>query len=138
MGVFYKIYNSLRVVDAWAEEILTEEDLFRYQQEVWSQPEIIGFNEIFDLSHVVSVESIATDKLRELANLAVSMDMHPHETRFAIVAKEALHFGLSRMYEIFRELNPKSRKKVKVFTDREKALEWLGLPDDFSTNKGGA
>jgi len=48
-------------------------------------------------------------------------------SKFAIVAPQALPFGLGRMYEMYREMNEHSTKQVRVFRTRQKAVEWLGL-----------
>ena len=45
--------------------------------------------------------------------------------RFAIVVNEGLEFGLSRMYEAFRELEGSAVRQVMIFQQLEEAHAWL-------------
>jgi hypothetical protein len=54
------------------------------------------------------------------------MDAPQTPSKFAIVARADLHFGLGRMYQSFRGSNHQSTKSVGVFRNREEAMEWLG------------
>jgi len=67
-------------------------------------------------------------KVREMAGMAAAMDAVGPPTRLAIVAESDLHFGLARMYQAFREANPKSTREVRAFRDYAEALRWLKEP----------
>jgi hypothetical protein len=126
MPIEYQIDHSRRVVFAKGVGAFTSEELFAYQREVWSRPEVAGYNELADISEVETVVHPVSDQIRKLADLSASMDVSS-TSKFAIVAPYALAFGLGRMYEIYREMNERSTKEVRVFRTREEALEWLGL-----------
>jgi hypothetical protein len=57
------------------------------------------------------------------------MDAPGTSSRFAIVAPDALAFGLGRMYQAYRELRSGGAKQVAVFRTRGEAFAFLGTDD---------
>lgn len=45
MPIDYRIDFDQRVVFAKARELLTDQDVFGYQEEVWSRPDVAGIDE---------------------------------------------------------------------------------------------
>ncbi len=129
MPIAYTIHSAQRLVDAVASGVLSREDIFRYQKEAWSQPEVRGYNEIVDMTAVTQISEISREGISSLAELSASMDAPQVLSKFAIVARAELHFGLGRMYQSFRESNHQSTKSVGVFRTREEAMEWIGRSD---------
>jgi hypothetical protein len=128
MPIEYQIDHVRRVVFAKGVGALASEDLFAYQRQVWSRPEVVGFNELADMSEIQNIVHPTSERIRKLADLSASMDISS-PSRFAIVAPQALPFGLGRMYEIYREMNEQSTKEVRVFRTRQEAMEWLGISE---------
>lgn len=126
MPIEYQIDHDRRLVLAKGTGAIVGDDLFAYQREVWSRPEVAGYNELADMSEVQNFVQPNSERIRKLAELSASMDVST-SSRFAIVAPQALAFGLGRMYEIYREMNEHSTKEVRVFRTREEALDWLKL-----------
>jgi hypothetical protein len=106
---------------------LTHEDIFGYQRDVWSIPELAGYDELVDMSHVEHIALPSTERIRELARLSAGMDACSLASRFAIVAPTDLAFGLGRMYATYRSLDDRSTKQVGVFRSQEAALAFLGV-----------
>ena len=127
MKIDYQINHMQQLVLARARNVLTEDDIFDYQREVWSRNDVTGFNELLDLSAVEQIDLTSTDSIEEFARLAVSMDIPATATRFAIVAPTDLMFGLGRMYEAYRNRNEQSTKQARVFRSRSEALAWLAV-----------
>ena len=125
MPIEYQIDHDRRFVSARAIGNLTAEDIFNYQREVWSLPEAKGYNELIDMSNVKEIVSPTNDKLVELARLSASMDDREIPTKFAIVATDTFAYGMGRMYEAYRNLNPRSTKEVQVFRSMKDAMEWI-------------
>lgn len=125
MKIEYQVDHEQQLVLARARKVLAEDDIYNYQREVWSRNDVVGYNELLDLSEVERVELTSTDSIEEFARLAVSMDVQATATRFAIVAPTDLMFGLGRMYEAYRNLNEQSTKQAHVFRARQEALAWL-------------
>jgi hypothetical protein len=129
MPIRYQIEHEHRLVRAVITGTLTREDTFSYQREVWSRPDVRGYNQLVDASALdhVDIPFPSADAMRELAALAASMDDPDVKSRFAIVATSAFAYGLARMYATYRALEPRSHKELAVFRSLEEAAAWLGL-----------
>ncbi len=127
MPIEYRILHNLRLVAARGQDMVSAEDIFGYQREVWSRPDIVGYNELVDMTQTKGIVSPSPDRMRELAALSASMDSPPTWTRFAIVAPQDLAFALGELYEAYRRLEPKSTKDVSVFRTLPEALAFLDI-----------
>jgi hypothetical protein len=132
MGIEYQIDKERRMVLAQGRGVVAPADVFAYQREVWSRPEVAGFNELFDMSEVERLVPPSKESVRDLADLSAGMDSSGCSSRFAIVAPEDLAFGIARMYETYREFDPRSTKEVAVFRSKAAALKWLGIDLDHA------
>lgn len=110
----------------------TDDDVFGYQREVWSRSDVAGYHELVDMTHVKHIELPSPDRIEQLAKLAAGMDDPSRRSKFAIVAPAHLSFGLGRMFQAHRELDPKSRKEVGVFRTLPEALEFLQIESPVS------
>lgn len=128
MPIDYRIDANLRIVFATPRGTLTTEDLFSYQREAWSRPEVAGFNELVDMRSVEKIDFESTQRVKELAGVSASMDDPAKPTKLAVVATVDTHFGLGRMYQAYREMSPGSTREVRVFRTMEEALAWLNGP----------
>jgi hypothetical protein len=127
MPIDYLIDHDRRFVQARGRGILTDADVFGYQHEVWSRPEVSGYDELVDLSEVEQIALPSVGRLRTLARLSATMDPSSPLSKLAIVAPEDLAFGLGRVYQAYREVNDQSTKRVGVFRSLADALTFLGL-----------
>ena len=127
MPLEYRIDQERRVVFATATGTLTDEDVFGYQRGVWSQSDVVGFDEVVDMGEVEDLVLSSGDRVRALADLASTMDVPGAASRLAIVAPQDFAFGLARMYEAYRTMNQRGSKVVSVFRSMQAALDWLGL-----------
>ena len=125
MPIEYRIDHARRLVLAEGHGKVTDEEVFRYQREVWSRADVAGYDELIDMSGAREIAEGPRERMRELAGLSAATDPPAGGSRFAIVAPQDLAYGIGRMYQSYRELNPRSTKKVAVFRDREEALRWL-------------
>ena len=127
MPIEYCILHHLRLVAARGVGMVSADDIFGYQREVWSSPDVVGYNELVDMTRTEGIVSPTPEKTRELAALSASMDTSPTWTRFAIVAPQDLAFALWELYEAYRRLEPRSTKDVAVFRTMGEALVFLGI-----------
>jgi len=125
----YRIDHERRVVIAVGKGALTSEDFFRYKREAWTQPGVPGYDELMDVTQVTEIIDPSVEEIRRLVKLAVSMDPPDTPSRFAIAAPKEILFGLGRMYEAYRSLQPGSTKTVTVFRTLKEAMEFLGLEE---------
>lgn len=129
MPIEYRIDHDHRLVIAKGEGTLRDRDVFDYQRDVWSRADVAGYDELVDMSGVKHIKIPSSARVKDLADLAADMDPPQGSSKFAIVAPTDLAFGLGRMFEIYRGLNPRSNKQVAVFRTMKEALSWLGAPE---------
>lgn len=131
MPISYEIVHERKLVRATITGTLTREDAFAYQKNVWSLPEVRGYNQLIDASEMghVDIPFPSADAMRELSALAAGMDDPTLKTRFAIVATSAFAYGLARMYATYRALDARSTRAVSVFRSVEDAMAWLEADD---------
>ena len=125
MPIEYQIDPERRIVQARAHGMLRVEELWDYQQQVWSAGRLAGFDELMDMSEVEQIESPTGDRVKALAELAAQSDAAGPATRFAIIAPTPLAFGLGRMFQAYRSEAAGSTREVGVFRTRAGALEFL-------------
>jgi hypothetical protein len=125
MPIEFRIDPERRMVWAQGRGTLTDQDVFSYQQDVWSRPEVAGYNELFDMTDVEQIALPSSRRVQDLAALAAEMDAPHTHSKFAIVAPDDLAYGIGRMYKAHRELQQGSTKQVAVFRCLKAALEWL-------------
>jgi hypothetical protein len=87
-----------------------------------------GHRELVDLRGVERT-SVTSAALRHVAGLFTRTDGRADRTRVAVCAPADLAFGLSRMYEVYRE----PAGKLRVFRTIEEASAWL---DDEASASG--
>jgi hypothetical protein len=121
-----QVDHARRLVIAQASGILSDEEVFGYQRQIWSDPAVAGYDELVDMTRVEEIRLPSHQRARELAALSASMDRPAHETKFAIVAPQDVAFGLGRMYEMLREMQPGGGKQVAVFRTQREAMAFLG------------
>ena len=127
MPIAHRVDHKLRLVVAVGYGTVTAEDLFAYQREVASRPDAAGYDELVDMTPVIHIVAEESPRARDLASLAASTDRPEVRTRFAIVAPTDLAFGLGRMYQSYRENEPRTTKQVAVFRTMEEACRFLGV-----------
>lgn len=128
MPAVHSIDHDRKLISTtWEGEPSTKDlaDAFtKYLEEVRTEPECIHYHELVDFSNIGGIK-LNSSGLRLLADIAAKTDKTGVTTKLAIVVKPGLTFGLARMYEIYRNLNPRKSKVIKVFQDSALASEWL-------------
>jgi len=115
MPLVYRVDHDARIVLTVGSGIITDTDVFGYQTDVWSRPEVAGYDELVDMSLVTDIVVPSGDRVRDLATLSATMDDKSTTSRCAIVAQTDIAFGLGRMYQTYRALDRRSTKDVGVF-----------------------
>jgi hypothetical protein len=129
MPLNYRIHTERRLVVARGSGVLKDEEVFTYQLEVWSRPEVAGFDELVDMTNVTRILLPSIERVRDLAELSANMGQSAPRSKLAVVAPDDLAFGLGRMYEVARESAAPRVKPVSIFRTMPEALAWLGIED---------
>jgi hypothetical protein len=127
MPIEHRIDHSRRIVVTRVTGTLTDDEVFAYQREVWSELQVAGYDELIDMTDVEHVALPSPDRIALLASVSAEMDARTPTSRLAIIAPRDFEFGLGRMYAAHREMDRRSTKRVSVFRTRSEALAWLGL-----------
>lgn len=96
----------------------------RYQEELAYLPDFQTYDELVDFRPITSIK-ISASELKEFGNFTLAKDTRETVTRLALLVESTPAFTLAKVYETYRNLQPASRKKVKVFRDMDEALGWL-------------
>ena len=67
MPVDYQIDPERRLVTVMGRGEVTDQDFLEYQRTVWSRPEVMGFNELVDMSAAERIVEPTTEGIRQLA-----------------------------------------------------------------------
>lgn len=126
--------EHFRVVTTWG-SVVTDAVLMACQKSVWSDPAVHGFDELIDFRGLDKIE-VTTEGLEAVAHAAAGMDDPIESSRFAIVIRDTLSYGLSRMYEAFREMHAKSSRQLMIFHHLEDAIAWLDKHHGVKENAG--
>ncbi len=103
--------------------LLTYNDLRNKLQEIYSDPNLIPYQKsLWDLAQA-DVTTFTSEQINTIADFVSKSWGTNGQSRAALVVKQDVSFGLSRMYEIL--LSDKTLSVTKVFNDYEQALEWL-------------
>jgi len=119
MPTSYKIDQARRLVLSEGSGLLTMPDLLAHQDKLAGDPDFSAdYSQLYDLTQVTDVEVTPND-LRRLAQRSVFL---PNARRAVLVSSDVL-FGLSRMFEMFRE--SLGETGIRVFRDHAEALAWV-------------
>ena len=119
MPAYYKIDKERRLVMSTGSGVLTMTDALAHQEKLLKDPDFSpGFSQLMDLTQVTNVE-FGTEDLRRLAQRSIFSP----DSRRAILVSSDVVFGLSRMFEIFRETLGETG--IRVFRNLDDALEWV-------------
>jgi hypothetical protein len=131
MPIEYAVVHDRRVVVARCLGVLADGDVFSYQRTVWSRSDLAGYSEFLDTRAVTEIAAPhpANPRLAELATESAQSDSTHKAAKIGILAPGALAYGMGRMYQTQRHLEPRSTKEVGVFRTLAEVLAFLGLED---------
>src|SRR5260221_13906685 len=119
MPTSYKIDQARRLVLSEGSGLLTMPDLLAHQDKLAGDPDFASdYSQLYDLTQVTDVE-LTPKNLRRLPQRSLFL---PNARRAIVVSRDVV-FGLSRMFEMFRESLDESG--IRVFRDRAEALTWV-------------
>jgi hypothetical protein len=129
MPIKFRIDHTRLLVTARGYGVLTHQQIFRYQREVWSNPDVDGYNELMDMTDVTKIDLPSHGNIQQLAEFAADMDNPFTPSKCAIVAPGDEAFGVGRMYQTYRDLAAGGTKTVGVFRSQTEAFNFLGIQE---------
>jgi hypothetical protein len=128
MPILYRIFPDQKVayIKAWGKTTIDEimiEGARMFAETEWEN----GFNILCDYREITEVNPTYQD-IEKIVDQDKRNEPLFDNSKCAVVAKNDLIFGLSRMWEILSE---NTNLKKMVFKDINEARSWLGLEVDF-------
>jgi len=119
MASHYEIDKERRLVKSTLSGVIRLPDIWELREKVQKDPDFDpNFAQLVDVGQLTKVE-LSSEDLRRVAGT----NIFAHSSRLAIVATSKFLYGLSRMFQIHREMN--GEEGVRVFRDRDEALAWV-------------
>ena len=134
MPITYTVDHERRRIHTRGVGVFTDDDVFGYQREIMARDDILGYDEIVDMTNVIRIELPSFERVRDLAKLQAEVDPRHPPGRFAIVAPGDVPYMLGRLYKGIRAVIPGATREVGVFRTHEEAEAWLRRP----RSQGGA
>jgi hypothetical protein len=125
MPIDFRIDRRRRLVLVTPRGLLTHGEMVAYQEEVWTRPDLSGYDELIDMTEVDRLDLRSPTQIFELAAQSAGMDAGKPRSRMAIVASDRMHAALGNMYRASRSENPSNRREIEVFPNLQDALCWL-------------
>ena len=121
---FYKIDKEYRLVISAGAGVLTKGEILGLQDRLLADSEFDpSFAQLINLTQVTGVEGATADGVQEVTERSI----FSLKSRRAVIANSDLIYGLSRMFQIFREL--KGDQGIRVFRSLEEGLDWIAGRD---------
>ena len=128
MPISYTVDHEHRLVRVKGAGVFTDDDVFGYQREIMARQDVLGYDELVDMTNVLRIELPSFERVKDLAKLSAEMDPKHPPGRFAIVAPGDVPFMLGRLYKGIRAMIPGASREIGVFRTHDEAEEWLRRP----------
>ncbi len=126
MPMTYTVDSEHQLVKARIFGVLVADDIKKFVAERSTREEIQGFDMFVDLSDVESIDYQSPAQLIDIVRVATKGDNKHRRSKMAIVVGSDSDFGLSRMYQSYRDSQPGANRELRIFRTMEEAMAWLG------------
>jgi hypothetical protein len=128
MPITYTVDHERRLVRVNGAGVFTDDDVFGYQREIMAREDVLGYDELVDMTNVLRIELPSFERVKDLAKLSATMDPRHPPGRFVIVAPGDIPFMLGRLYKGIRAMLPGATRELAVFRTMEEGEEFLRKP----------
>lgn len=122
MPITYEIDREKGLMVTRASGTISASDFFEYVDTILADPANEQCDELLILEEI-DVEQISAGDIRGAARRSANLS-RDDDFRVAVVAPGDADFGLSRMFQAFRELGD---ERMAVFRSIQDACDWLGV-----------
>lgn len=126
MSINFKVDHEKQLITSTASGTFVEKEFFDFIHEIAELRQTVDYDHLVDLSAIDKVEWLNTDTIKHLTKFAASADKPDSPSKLALVGSSTIMLGLSRVYEVFRTMEPASTIKVSVFKTTDEAMTFLG------------
>jgi len=117
--------NAKLIITSWEGEAVDIDfinAIKKYQEEIQSNPNYIGYNEVVNFSKVTNIK-LTPQGLKSIGRIASNTDKK--NTKLALIVNSNLAYSLARMYQGYRYFFKKASKEVRVFKRKNEAFDWV-------------
>lgn len=124
MSLSGNIDENLKLIHLTCSDIISAQDLVDYERDYWSEPRMLGFNQIIDFANVLW--DVEFSELFMLAANATLQDGSITGLKTYVVVADAMQVELAEFYRDTRhEICPAHIRKIIVCLDINEALKTL-------------
>ncbi len=116
--------HELRIVHTVCSGGVTLEDVRHYQNTVWLEPAIYGYNELFDFTDS-DYSAVQFGDLITIAQQAAKLYMLDPNARFAFLTHTIQHEGVADFYMAAKSFSSGASREIKSFNSHKKVMAWL-------------
>lgn len=116
--------HELRIVCTVCSGQITLEDVRHYQNTVWLEPTIYGYNELYDFADS-DYSAVQFGDLIIIAQKAARLYMLDPNARFAFLTHNHQHVKVAEFYMAAKSFSSGSSRVINSFSFHEKAMAWL-------------
>lgn len=116
--------HKLRIVHTVCSEQVTLDDIRHYQNTVWLEPGIYGYNELYDFSDS-DYSAVQFGDLINIAQQAAKLYMLDPDSRFAFLTHSPQHEKIADFYMAAKSISSEPSREIKSFNSYEEAMAWL-------------
>ena len=127
MGIATSVLSARKVVVTTFGGRVSGEEVLAYQEKVWQDPALAGFDVLLDFSDAIRTD-VSAEVIRALAAQSHAIDGAVPSRMALVVADSPVAVTGANLYKAARESFPNCAREVRVFSRREEAGAWLGLP----------
>jgi hypothetical protein len=138
MPITYTVDHERRLVRVKGEGVFSDDDVFGYQREIMARTDVLGYDELVDMTDVIHIDLPSFQRVKDLASLSAEMDPRHPPGRFAIIAPGDVAYMLGRLFKGVRALLPGATRELGVFRTEEQAEAWLRRPRSQAAGNNGA
>ena len=116
--------NAKLIITSWvgvAVDIEFIDAIKKYQEEIQSNPNYSGYNEVVNFSKVTNIK-LTRHGIKSIGQIASKTDKN--NTKLALIVSSNLAYNLARMYQGYRYFFKNSTKEVRVFKHKNEAFDW--------------
>lgn len=128
MPITYTVDHARRLVRVKGTGVFSDDDVFGYQREIMAREDVLGYDELVDMTDVLRIDLPSFERVKDLAKLSAEMDPRHPPGRFVIVAPGDIPFMLGRLFKGIRSMLPGATRELAVFRTMEEAETFLRRP----------
>jgi hypothetical protein len=127
MGIETTIIRDRKVVVTLFLGKVSGEEILAYQEKVWGDPALAGFDLLLDFSAAIRT-NVSAEAIRALAERSQAIDGTVPCRTAMLVADDPVAVTGANLYKAALETFPNCGRRVQVFSRQGEAEAWLGLP----------